>query len=33
MYVKDGKRYVVPFHGSAEIHNSFAKKILKEMGI
>ena len=33
VYIKDGKRYVVPYHGAAEIHNNFAKKILKEMEI
>ena len=33
MYMKNGLVYPVPYHGSAEIQNYFAKKILKEMGI
>ena len=32
-YTKDGIIYTVPFHGSKEIDNSFAKTILKSMGI
>lgn len=33
IYVKDGKKYTVPYHGSREIDNRFAGLILKEMGI
>ncbi len=33
IYKKGELQYVVPFHGSKEIGNDFAKKILKEMGI
>ena len=33
IYEKDGKKYTVPYHGSREIDNRFAKLILKEMGI
>lgn len=33
IYAKDGKLYPVPYHGSREINNGFAKKILKELGI
>lgn len=32
-YEKDGKRYTVPFHKGKEINDSFAKRILKELGI
>ena len=32
-YEKDGKRYTVPFHKGKEIHNAFARKILKDLGI
>lgn len=33
VYKKDGVSYVVPFHGTKEIGNDFAMRILKEMGI
>ena len=33
IYKKGTIVHVVPFHGSKEIGNDFAKKILKEMGI
>ena len=33
VYEKGGKEYTVPFHKSQEIGNSFAKTILKKMGI
>ncbi len=32
-YTKDGKIYTVPFHKGKEIGNSFAKGILKDLGI
>lgn len=32
-YVKNGVRYVVPFHKGKEIPNGFARKILKDLGI
>ena len=32
-YTKGGVIYTVPFHGSKEIDNSFAKAIFKSMGI
>ena len=32
-FTKDGRIYTVPFHKGKEVHNDFAKKILKEMGI
>lgn len=33
IYQKDGKKYTVPYHSSKGIDNSFARLILKEMGI
>ncbi len=33
IYEKDGRTYPVPYHGSKEIDNDFAKKIKKEMGL
>ncbi|MBQ9476335.1 MAG: type II toxin-antitoxin system HicA family toxin [Bacteroidales bacterium] len=32
-YQKEGKIYTVPFHKGKEIENTFAKKILHELGI
>lgn len=32
-YVKGGKFYTAPYHKSKEIDNTFAKKILKDLGI
>ena len=32
-YTKNGRIYTVPNHGSKEIDNEMAKKILKELGI
>ena len=32
-YTKNGVIYTVPYHGSKELDNVFAKKILKDMGI
>ena len=32
-YMKDGVIYTVPNHGSKEIDNDFAKRILQAMGI
>lgn len=32
-YTKNGRIYTVPDHGSKEIDNEMAKKILKELGI
>lgn len=33
VYEKNGKRYVVPFHGSGEIPEGLKIKIEKEMGL
>lgn len=32
-YTKDGRNYIVPYHGGQEINRSLAKKILKDLGI
>lgn len=31
IYEKDGRRYVVPYHGAGEIYEPLRKKIEKEM--
>ena len=33
IYEKNGKTYVVPFHGAKEIGEGLRKKIIKEMGL
>lgn len=33
IYVKNGRRYSVPFHGSKEVYEPLRKKIIKDMGL
>lgn len=33
IYVKNGKTYPVPFHGSKEVGKGLERKIIKEMGL
>lgn len=33
IYIKDGRRYPVPFHGAKEVPEGLRKKIIREMGL